>query len=403
MKILQIHNFYQIYGGEDSVVTSEKGMLESKGHKVVQYSRHNEEFKKYSLFQKITFFFTALYSFRTARELDKLLDKEKFDIAHVHNVFPLISPSVYYCLKRHKVPVAQTIHNYRFLCPNGLFFIRGNICEKCKHGNTLPCIINRCYKNSFLLSMLYAFIMWSHKTVKTFRNNIDVFITLSRFTKNKLVSGGYPKDRIEIEGNFLFDSKGRTDYGHHIRGEYVIYVGRLSEEKGLETLLKAYHKADTTDIDLKILGCGMLEGKLKQYVKRNNIEGVEFMGYVSGDEKLQLLRNARFSFVTSECYENFGLTILESFVVGTPVVASRIGGIAELVDDGKSGLLFEPGNVDDLAEKLVSLYKNPDLAMKMGEFAHNFINKFHSMGSHYKKIMRIYERTIDVSKKGFQL
>ena len=394
MYILQIHNSYQTPGGEDKVVNAEKELLEANGHRVIQYYRHNNEIKDYGFFQKIRFFVETIYSQRTCRELDKLIEKQKPDIAHIHNVFPLISPSVYYCLKRHNIPVVQTVHNYRFLCPNSLFYTRNAICEKCKAGNTMHCFLNKCYKNNFLLSGLYALTFWIHGKVKTFQNKIDIFIALSYFSKDKLTEGCFPKEKIEIEGNFLSQNKTEPDYD---KEDYAIFMGRLSNEKGLITLLNAFRKMNK--IKLKIAGKGGLEKELKMYTIKNNISCVEFLGFISGSERLELLQKARFSLIPSQCYDNFPTSALESFSVGTPVIASRIGGLPELIEEGKNGFLFESGDPDDLAEKISYLYENPDKTLEMGKYAHKCIDEKYGHQKHYERLMEIYEKAIEENKK----
>ncbi len=387
MKILQIHNSYQTPGGEDKVVNAEKELLEARGHKVIQYIRHNDEIKEYGVFQKIKFFVETIYSQRTFKELGKLINEQKPDISHIHNVFPLISPSVYYCLKQLKIPIVQTIHNYRFLCPNGLLYTKNNICEECKDGNTFHCFFKKCYNDSFLLSGLYALTFWIHRKIKTFQNKIDIFIALTNFTKDKLVEGGFPKDKIDTVGNFLLQDGIRKTYD---KENYAVFMGRLSSEKGLMTLLKAFQKVNK--FKLKMAGKGELEQELKGYIEKNKMLQVEIIGFISGKERLELLGKAKFSIIPSQWYETFGMSVLESFSVGTPVIASRIGGLPELVEEGKNGLLFSPGNVDDLAEKISYLYKNPDKAVRMGKYARNCVEKKYNPERHYATLLEIYKR-----------
>jgi glycosyltransferase involved in cell wall biosynthesis len=390
MHILQIHNFYQTPGGEDRVVNAEKQLLEAKKHIVIQYTRHNDEIKEYGLFKKIRFFAETVYSRKTFKELGKLINEQKPDIVHIHNVFPLISPSVYYCLKQHKIPVVQTLHNYRFLCPTGLLYTKNTVCERCKQGNTIHCFLNKCYKDSFLLSGLYAFTFWFHRKIKTFQYKIDGFIALTDFTKNKFIEGGFPEEKIEGGGNFLPHIEIKPDYN---KENYAVFMGRLSEEKGLMTLLRAFRK--TGKIKLKVAGKGDLEEELKKYLSENNMSCVEFLGFVSGEQKLEFLKKAMFSIIPSEWYENFPMSVLESFSAGTPVIASRIGGLTELVENGGNGLLFEPGNEDDLAEKINYLSENPDKALEMGEYARKFVEEKYSPKKHYNRLMEIYKTAIE--------
>lgn len=393
MKILQIHNFYQIPGGEDNVVRAEKELLESRGHTVTSYYRHNDEIKKYGFFKKIGFVKNVFYSMRTVKELAAIIDKDRPDITHVHNVFPLISPSAYYYLKSRGIPVTQTVHNYRFLCPNSLFYVNGAICEKCMNGNTLPCLFRTCYKGSVLLSGLYAALFWVCRRRGTFRRNIDLFIALNNFVKGKLVGAGFRADSIEVEGNFL--NAGETN-NLFAKDKYAVFIGRISAEKGLMTLLESCRVLK--DLPLKIAGEGPLLGRVKDYVRFNRMSNVEVTGFVSGAEKNDLLKRAAVSIIPSEWYENFPMAVLESFAAGTPVIASRIGGLPELIEEGRDGLLFEPGNAEDLAVKIRYFYANPEMALDMSRHAHENFEKKYSAKKHYERLMQIYEKAINLNR-----
>ena len=385
MHILQIHNFYQIPGGEDRVVDSERRLLEANGHSVVRYTMHNNDIKGYNLIKKIGFLAETVYSRRTLKEMNKLIDGERPDVAHIHNVFPVISPSVYYCLKRRRIPIVQSVHNYRFLCPNGLFYRNNAVCEKCKGGNTFNCFFHKCYKDSFLLSGLYALTFWLHRKIRTFEKKIDRFIVLSCFAKDKFVKAGFPEEKIEVEENFLPQEEMSPDYNK--KEDYAVFMGRVSKEKGLVTLLRVFRKI--RKLKLKIVGKGPLEDELQGYVAKNNISGIEFLGYIPGDKRFGILQKARFNIVPSECYDNFPMSILESFSVGTPVIASKAGGLPEVVEDGKNGFLFEPGNAYDLTEKMEYASSNPDMALQMGKYAYKCAKEKYGPEKHYDRLMVI--------------
>ena len=194
MNILLIHNYYQKHGGEDSVFENECNALKKAGHKIIIYSRRNDEIKKFNIIQKFYFFFDSVYNKRTVKDLEKITDENKIDIAHIHNVFPLISCSAYVFLKSINIKIVQTIHNYRFLCPNGQFFRKNRICQLCKKGNLLYCVIFKCYKNSFLFSALYAYIIKKYRVV--FKNFIDGYIALTGFTKKLFIDAGYDEKKF---------------------------------------------------------------------------------------------------------------------------------------------------------------------------------------------------------------
>ena len=393
MKILQIHNFYQIPGGEDSVVKAERSLLESRGHVVIPYYKHNNTIKAYGLSEKIRFLCDALYSNKTVSELRRIAKDEMPDVAHIHNVFPLISPSAYYAFRSFNIPIVQTIHNYRFLCPSATFYKKKSICRSCIRGNTLHCFFSRCYKGSFILSALYSVLFLVHRHAGTFRNNVDLFIALNNFTKNLFINCGFPDEKIMIVRNFLPNSQFEQ---LPEKESYAVYIGRLSQEKGLWTLLSAVKKVN--GLRIKILGIGELEQRLRDYVKQNEMTQVEFKGFVFGPDKMDILRKAVFSIVPSEWYESFGIVVLESFAAGTPVIASNIGGLPELVDDGKSGLLFRPGDADDLAEKMGKMLRDPGKTREMGLYARGQVEQKYNQQTHYEELLDVYNAAIGNEK-----
>ncbi|MBU1862628.1 MAG: glycosyltransferase family 4 protein [Candidatus Omnitrophica bacterium] len=393
MKILFVHNYYQTPGGEDIVLKNEEVLFKSYGHAVTYYTRHNDEIKQYTFWQKIKFFYQTIYSVKTCREVSKLIDENKPDVALVSNVFPLISPSVYDCLKKNNIPIVQLVQNQRFLCPSGLFFVNGMICERCKSGGVWNCVLRKCYKKSYALSILYALTILIHRVFKTFQRNIDIFITSNHFFRNKLIEGGFPAEKIVVEGNGIrmnaLSQKTRP-------GDYAVYMGRISAEKGLLTLLKAYKKLPHRK--LVIMGSGDFETQLQMYISQNNMANVDMKGFISGDSRFDFIRNARFTILPTECYENFGMSVLESFAVGTPVIVSNIGGLPELVIEGKNGLLFEPGNVDDLTQKIDYLCENDSIMIEMSNYARQYVDDTYRADKHYERLTTIFNKAIATAR-----
>lgn len=391
MKILIVHNHYQQPGGEQMAVEAQVSLLRERGHRVILYMRNNAEIERYGLWQKVIFFPKTIFSRRTYREIRALVMRERPDVAHVHNVFPLISPSVYWALKDSGVPVIQTVHNFRFLCPNALFYTHGRICERCKYGNTLHAVRWKCYRQSYILSTLYALTVGLHRRAGTF-NLIDQFIALTEFTAQKLVESRLTtQDKISVLGNFLPDplpAPGSFDK----REPYVVYLGRLASEKGVEILLDAV--TGLPDLRVKIAGDGPQTGVLQTIARQQGLQQVEFLGRVVGDEKWELLRNATAVVVPSVCYEAFPFAPLESMGVGTPVLASDLGSLLYVVEDGKSGLLFRAGDSQDLREKLAWLVQHPAEALKMGRYGRQSVEVRYSASAHYEDLMRIYQEFV---------
>ena len=388
-KVLIIHNFYKLHGGEKIAVKSLVDLLERKGHKVVQYTRDNREIDS---LRKLSYVpAETISSNKTVREVNRLITKERPDVAHVHNVFPLISPSVYPALKQNAIPIVQTMHNFRFLCPNGLFYTQGQICERCKRGNTIHAVRFKCFQHSYPRSIVYASAIWWHRYRKTF-NLIDHFITLTEFTAAKLAESGIAsRAKISVLGNFISAPLPRPGSSGSREPE-IVYIGRLSPEKGVATLIEAM--GFVPNARLKIIGEGPQQGELMNRVKQLKLDNVEFLGFISGEEKWRLLRRASFCVVPSESYENFSLAALESMAVGTPVVAANLGGLPYVVKDGKTGMLFEAGNTNDLGSKLLAMLNRPQESLKMGELGREDVANNYTDTMHYKSLRQIYDKLL---------
>ncbi len=387
LSILVVHNRYQQAGGERVAVEALLALLRQKGHRVTSYERDNADIDTYGLPDKAVFIPNTIFSLRTYREVRELAARFKPDVAHIHNVFPLISPSVYTALADADIPIVQTLHNFRLLCPNALFYTHGHTCERCMRGNTLHAIPRRCYRESYALSALYAGVIGMHRLRRTW-SLIDRYIALTQFTAQKLVESGLASPaRVTVLGNFLPDPL--PESGSLVqRDSYVVYVGRLSPEKGVDTLVRAM--ADVPQIHLKILGDGPDMCRLQALARRERLERVEFLGHVVGARKWDLMRHALATVVPSTWYEHLPFAILESFAVGTPVVASNLGSLPHIVEDDKSGLLFHTNDPEDLAQKLGWLAHHPKEASAMGHQGHQLIKARYSSGAHYEKLMAIY-------------
>lgn len=392
MKILIIHNDYQIQGGETAVVNAEIDLLTRAGHDVRFYQRNNSEINRFGIPQKLSFFPNAIYSSFSYKEIRKIIKNEKPDIAHIHNVFPLISPSVYKALHDDHIPIVQTIHNVRFLCPNGLFYTHGKICERCKFGNTSYAVSLKCYRNSYTLSFLYAISIGLNRRWRVF-NLIDRFIALTEFSKNKFIEAKLTEPhKISILGNYLH-SPAPPPPCIDSRNSYIAYLGRLSEEKGIPTLIRAI--ALNNEIKLKVAGTGPDRENLQKLVRDLGSDQVKFVGHLTGNAKWDFLRNAMCTVVPSNWFETFPLVALESMAVGTPVIASNLGGLPYIIEDGKTGLLFAPGDHLDLANKISQLVNDLERTRMMGEECVKTINEKYTEEVHYRKLMEIYSQVLD--------
>jgi glycosyltransferase involved in cell wall biosynthesis len=387
MRVLIVHGFYQQFGGEDAVVRAERQLLERHGDEVLLYSRHNDEIKEFSAADKASFFPNTVYSWKSSGEIADVVHRFHPDVAFVHNVLPLLSPSVYHKLYSLGVPAVQVLHNFRPFCPNGFYYTQGKICEDCRGGNYLNAVRKRCYKESYALSALYALTMGSNRLAGMV-DKIAGFICLTEFFKIKMQEAGVPDSKLFVRPNFVYAPPLAANGNG--AGNYAIYMGRLSPEKGCWTLIRAF--GQMPQVALKILGSGPMEQELKDYVTAKGLANIEFLGFKSGDEKWQLLRNSLCLVVPSEWYENFPVTVLEAYMASKPVVASRMGGLPFIVEDGKSGLLFESGKVDELVQKIQQLVNDPAGAVRMGACGRRFSETKYGPEQGYSNLMKVFSQ-----------
>ena len=410
MKILLVNNFYYNRGGDCTYLFSLKRLLEEKGHKVIIFSMHHpqnfeSEYSKYfvsyinyadmaknkSLSSGLKVLFRSIYSREAKKKMEKLIETEKPDIAHLNNIRQHVTTSILPVLKKNKIPIVWTLHDYQLICPNITFLSRGKICEKCKKRKYYWPVLTKCKKNSFLASMMAA-VEHSIQMFSNVYDNTDVFICPSEFLKNKYIEYGFNEKKLSTLRHFI-DNDRASEYGS--AGDYLLYAGRLSEEKGVRTLIDAVNKLRT--VKLKIVGDGLLKEELMAYVRSIKLENmVEFCGHRSHEEVEGLIKKCLFVVLPSEWYEVFGLVVLEAFACGKPVVASRIGGVTEFIKDGADGLTFEPGNVEDLSLKIDCLAKNPGRVVEMGEAGRSFVTQEMNAEIYYAKLMEIYKRAISV-------
>ena len=404
-----VDKFYFIKGGAERYYFELKKLLESKGHEVIPFSMQhpenydtpfagdfvaNVEFNGLSTFTKIKqtprIIGRVIYSQASKDAVAKLIEKVKPDIAHVHMIDHQLSPSILHAFRDHGIPVLQTCHQYKLVCPSYRLFImhKNQVCEKCVKGNFYHAVLERCHKESFAASALVAFESYVHKLMGIY-NLIDIFHVPSRFLGKKLVEAGYSPDKIWHN----FYTINLEDYPYHPKStDYVIYYGRLSEEKGVLTLLQAMLRAP--EVNLHIVGDGPQRPILENFVSKERLKTVRFWGNQNGENLVRLVQQAKFVVVPSEWYDNSPLVIYESFSMGKPVIASTLGGMPELVDDGENGFHFTAGEVEDLAEKMRWLWHDRARCEKMGKNARHKAEAEFSPEAHYAKILAVYEKLI---------
>ena len=385
MCVLLIHNRYRQPGGEDVVFESEKLLLERYGHKVITFTEDNAKLSKVN---PLKIAVNAVWSREAQRKILKLIEEKKPNVVHFHNTFLRISPAAYYVVKKKGIPVVQTLHNYRVICPGSLLMRNGHVCENClKKKVPWPGVIHGCWRNSKAGTALVVVMLVVHRLLRTWTEQVDVYITPTEFVRRKFIEGGLPAEKIVVKPNFVYPDPG---IGEH-KENFALFVGRLSAEKGVRTLLSAWRLLK--DIPLKIVGNGQLMTEVKERVERERF-AVEVLGWRTREEVLALMRNASFLLFPSEWYETFGMTIIEAFACGLPVIASRLGAMAEIIEDGRTGLLFEPGNPEDLAAKVEWLLSHPQELARMSKEARAEYEAKYTAERNYEMLMAIYHRAL---------
>ena len=392
MRILSVHNQFRQYAGSDVVAFSDEKMLAEKGD-VSRYTRNSNEVASVSGLQKAMWGLDAIYSRRTDREVTSLVEQFRPDIAYVHNVFPLISPSLFHTLHRMRVPSVHMIHDFRLWCPNSRFYINNQPCQRCpKQGNYWPAIENRCVQGNAGYSAVYAASLFLNGKLG-FTDKIGGYICLTEFAKKLLIQCQVPEEKIFICPNHIDTSLFTPQYG---KGNYVLYLGGLYQDKGVMTVVKAFAKLP--HIPVKFVGAGDAEQEMRDFIRKHRLSNIELVGFKGGEEKREYLRNSLFTICATHCYETFGLVVLEAYASGKPCVASAIGALPYIVEPQKTGLLFEPQNSDDLAEKVQWLYERPAEIESMGRQARATVESKYDTRLRYAALNAIFEQVIERSQ-----
>jgi glycosyltransferase involved in cell wall biosynthesis len=389
MKIVMVHNTYQQAGGEDVVFQNEKRLLLRAGHTVTPYVRSNMELQNASLMDRIAIAPRMIWSSKTRREFASILDAERPDIVHIHNTFMVISPSIYSACSERGIPVVQTLHNFRLLCPAANFFRNGVICEECVDQNLLQSVLHGCYRNSRRATAGVALMLSLHRALDTWRASVTRFIALTEFAKQKFIAAGYPPDRFAVKPNFV-DPDPQERRG---AGQYAVFIGRLIDNKGLQVLLDAWKRLPA-EYPLQIVGEGPERPALEARARELRLSGITFRGRLSHAAVIETLKGARLTIVPSKLYEGLPMCIVESFACGTPVLCSKLGGLMEIVEDHTTGLQFNPGDAQDLARKVEWAWNHPFELAKMGHAARGKYERDYTPERSYHLLMGIYEQAL---------
>ncbi len=393
MKILLVHNTYQEPTGEDVVFSQERQLLERAGHQVLTYCRSNWEISDYSGLKRPALVGRMVWARDSRREIASLLQRQKPDLVHVHNTFMMVSPSLYSACKEAHIPVIQTLHNFRIFCPAAKFFRDGQVCEDCVHHSLWRTVAYSCYRHSRAATTGVALMLAVHRWLGTWMRLVDCYIALTEFSRKKFTQAGLPAEKILLKPNFLSPDPGARQGA----GEYALFVGRLSEEKGPQTLLAAWGRLNSC-VPLEIVGDGPLHSELQNEAQRCMMGSIHFCGRMPRDRTIAVIRQARFLIFPSEAYETFGLVAIEAFACGVPVIASRLGAMEEIVDAGRTGLHFRPGDAEDLAAKVEWAWTHPKEMEVMGLEARAEYEAKYTAARNYQMLMEIYQRAITAQR-----
>jgi glycosyltransferase involved in cell wall biosynthesis len=411
VNILVCNSFLYERGGAETCALDHMDLLASRGHAVVPFAIEHplnrpSPYSSYfasrvdypSLLKPGTSPITRMraaarvvYSFEARRHISRLIAETRPDVAHAHGIAHELSPSVLGAMRAAGVPVVQTLHDFKLLCPNTTFVSHGEICERCAGGRYVHAALRRCKRGSLAASGVAAIESYAHHALRLYERNVDVFLAPSRFLAGKLRAAGF-RGRLQLLRHGI--DTDRVSYNPS-PDRYAVFVGRLVQVKGLRTLLQAVRSV--RDLKLYVVGEGELRAELTATAASEGLTNVTFLGPLPRDEVLSLVREARFAVLPSEWYENSPMAILESLAVGTPVVATRIGALPELVEDGRTGLLVPPGDAPALARAMTRLLHD-DVALAMRPAARRKVERDHDLEGHYRSLLAVYEPLVRRSR-----
>jgi glycosyltransferase involved in cell wall biosynthesis len=392
MKVLSVHNSYQLPGGEDQVFAQEADLLRARGHQVLLYQASNDQVKGKN---PLVLLGDTIWNRQTYGELRALMHREKPDIMHVHNTFPVISPSAYYAAREEGIPVVQTLHNYRLLCPASTLFRDGQVCEECV-GRKIPWpgVEHACYRNSRMATAAGAAMLATHNLKGTWSKVVSAYIALTDFAREKFIQGGFPAEKIFVKPNYLQVDPGLGGG----RGNYALFVGRLTPEKGIGTLLEAWRQIGN-QLPLQIAGDGPQASEVEKAV--SEMEGVSWLKWLPRAEILQRMKDASVLILPSTWYEGFPMILAEAFAAGLPVIASNLGSMSSIVDHQRTGLHFEAGRSGGLVDAVRWWIAHPEETAAMRAHARLEYEAKYTASVNYADLMKIYGLVLNRTASDF--
>jgi glycosyltransferase involved in cell wall biosynthesis len=395
--VLILHNRYREAGGEDAVVEAERELLEANGHRVALVTVDNARIPEVSSATRaIRLAAGTVWSPAAVSLVRHAIEHRRPDVLHVHNFLPLLSPAVHRTARASGVAVVQTLHNYRLVCPAGTLFRDGRPCEDCLGRPVAwPAVVHACYRSSRPQSAVVAAMLATHRVLGTWHDKVDLYLAVSGFLRDRIVAGGYPADRILVKGNFVPDPRllGQSSdaNGEAAERSGMLFVGRLSLEKGIDRVVERWGAIPDAP-DLRVAGAGPLEPLVREAAARN--ARIRFVGRLEPQAVRHAMATSDALVFASRWYEGQPMTILEAFAAGLPVIAPRIGSIPELVEDGRTGILFDAEEPGALAEAVMRAMADPVRLRTMGTEARARYERFHTPAANYRQLLDAYERAL---------
>lgn len=395
MKVLLTHNYYssEIPSGENQVLIAEKDLLLKNGNHIKEFSRNNDEIKHSGIQGKILGALSTPWNQKMVTMIRNKVEQSKPDIVHVHNTFPLISPAIFHAIGKRAARVL-TLHNYRLFCPAAIPMRDGKICTEClDRRSSLPSMIHGCYRNSRVATLPLSFSVSLHQALGTWTKQVDAFICLSEFQRELMIEAGLPREKVHVKPNFYPGNPAVVPWAE--RKPYVVFVGRLTAEKGVVNLLRAWQAWGTEAPELRLVGAGELRPELERMGKGLP---VRFLGQLPAEQAQAEIANARLQILPSEWFEGFPMVVREAFAFGTPAAVSNIGPLPSIVEHGKSGIVFQPANPQSLLQEVCSTWETPGLLERLGKGARAEFESKYTEEANYATLMEIYRKAIEVSR-----
>lgn len=392
MKIMMVHVKYRQKGGEDAVFENEVKLLKDGGQNVIPILFSNDEIKDAGIINKLMSGLNAIWSFKYYKIMNDLIIRENPDVVHFHNMFPLLSPSVYKACYDNKTPVIQTLHNYRWGCPAATFYREGSVCELCMSNGLMNSVKYSCYKKSRVITFVVVIMIKFSKWLNIFERYVTKIIVLTDFAKNKMAEAGLPKSKLVVKPNFAFMTDYKSVNSSKNESAYVLFIGRLSGEKGIKFLAESLVKAPK-NLCVKVAGQGPDYEEVKAFIEDNDIN-MELLGSLNKSALSDAIKGCSLVVIPSQWYEGFPMVILDAYSHGKPVLISNIGGLPELVISGKTGEIFELGNINSLRDKLINLMEDQEKLSIMGANAYHKFKNEYSSENNLLRVNELYDDAI---------